>query len=190
MKNKKTGKNRKPGNEENLENLENLETKNYNPPGKKLEFSRVGGRGAWLPLWLLKKKGVPVLKLLWQRSWRLLSPSLVSLRAVSSWVLHVLTFASRFFFGQPPRPYHSVLVFNTIFPHFATWRSEIGDRRPGQRFYSAGIGDRRSDQSLYRAGIGDQRSDARLRPLAGETSRSTHRVSDPVSDLRSPIRSG
>ena len=49
------------------------------------------------------------------------------------------------FFGQPPRPYHSVLVFNTIFPHFATWRSEIGDRRPGQRLYSAGIGDRRSE---------------------------------------------
>ena len=92
-----------------------------------------------------EKNGVPALKLLWQRSWRLLSPSLVSLRAVSSWVLHVLTFASKGFFGQPPRPYHSVLVFNTIFPHFATWRSEIGDRRPGQRLYSAGIGDRRSE---------------------------------------------
>ena len=45
---------RKPGNQESPENLENVETKNYNLPGKKLEFSGVGGRGAWLPLWLLK----------------------------------------------------------------------------------------------------------------------------------------
>ena len=91
------------------------------------------------------------------------------------------------FFWLAPRSYHSVLVFNTIFPHFATWRSEIGDRDKDSTVRGSEIGDRRSDQSLYRAGIGDQRSDARLRPLAGETSRSTHRVSDPVSDLRSPI---
>ena len=46
------------------------------------------------------------------------------------------------FFGQPPRPYHSVLVFNTIFPHFATWRSEIGDRDKDSTVRGAEIGDR------------------------------------------------
>ena len=143
MKNKKTGKNKALGNQENPENLENLETKNYNPPGKKLEFSRVGGRGAWLPLWLLKKKGVPVLKLLWQRSWRLLSPSLVSLRAVSSWVLHVLTFASRFFVGQPPPPISLRAGLQHNFPTFR--HMEIGDRRSETGTKILQCGDRRSE---------------------------------------------
>ena len=93
----------------------------------------------------------------------------------------------KFFLVSPP----PISLRAGLQHNFPTFRHmEIGDRRPGQRLYSAGIRDRRADQSLYRAGIGDQRSDARLRPLAGETSRSTHRVSDPVSDLRSPIRSG
>ena len=57
---------------------------------------------------VVEQKGVPVLKLLKQSSWRPLSSSLVAPGAVSSWALHGLTLASRpcFFFdlcSAPPR---------------------------------------------------------------------------------------
>ena len=68
-----------------------------------------------------EQEGSAIRKLLWQRSWRLLSPSLVALRAVSSWVLLGLTFASR--------PCFFLFDLRSAPPSELNWRRGVAKRR-------------------------------------------------------------